>query len=599
MQLAALRQLLRMFKTITLLSLLGLSAAAFTQVLPAARSVNWKIAGLRDTSTTGFTIIDMQAHGISGDGVTPNDAALSNVLSGISGPGAILVFPAGNFLLNNPVQLPGNLVIKGQGADATTFTFSLNGNGNAFNIEGAMGADTTLVVQSAAKAASSLTVFNASSFHAGDWVQLIQQDTDLVTSTWAYNSVGQIVQIASIGNNQLTLASPLRMDYQLARMPYIRKLNTISNVGIECIKIRRTDNTAPQQSSNIRFTFAENCWVSGIESENCTFSHIDATSCSNLQVSKSYFHHAFEYGDGGRGYGIMLQATTGESRVEDNVFEHLRHSMIVQSGANGNVFAFNYSTDPYWPQIAPVPTNSAGDMVLHGNYVYSNLFEQNICQNIVIDNSHGPNGPYNTFFRNRASGFGIYFSDNTSPSQNLIANEIPNTGFPYSLGNYNILGTGHFIYGNNNKGTIDPAGTVALADSSYAYAARPAFEASGEWAAIGTPNVMGSGYNQAYYRKINGTLFNNACGNSIAALDELSANTVLIYPNPADAVFTVETTQKIKTLFVINTLGEILSTYPDIPSGTQIAISNHPAGIYLIQVVFASGLTQTRKISML
>ncbi len=584
-----------MFKTIALLSFLGFSSGAFTQVLTSDRRVDWKIAGLRDTTTTGFNTINMQSQGISGDGITPNDDALSSVLSNLSGTGTILIFPGGNFLFNSPINLPSNLVIKGQGADATTFTFNLNGNGNSFNIEGTAGTDTTSLSQASLKDASLITVLDPAAFSAGDWIQLIQEDTDLVTSTWALGAVGQIVQIEGISNNQLMLASPLRMDYQIARSPYIKKLNTTSNVGIECLKIKRMDNTAPQQSCNIRYTYAVNCWINGIESENCTFSHIDATSASNLNVSKSYFHHAFDYGDGGRGYGIMLQSTTNECRVEDNVFEHLRHSMIVQSGANGNVFAFNYSFDPYWPQTPPVPTNSAGDMVLHGNYVYCNLFEQNIGQNIVIDNSHGPNGPYNTFFRNRASEFGIYFSDNTSPNQNLIANEIPNTGFPYNLANYNILGSGHFIYGNNNKGTIDPAGTQVLADLSYAYAAKPDFTASNQWSVIGTPNVMGSGYNQAYERNLSGTLFNNACGNSIAGLEEMTADEIRIYPNPAQSAFTVESAQTIQKLTIINPLGAKILTFQDVVSGTKINIGKQPEGIYFLLII-SEGKLQTRKI---
>ncbi len=39
-------------------------------------------------------------------------------------------------------------------------------------------------------------------------------------------------------------------------------------------------------------------------------------------------------------YGTMLHFTTGECLIENNIFEHLRHSTIVQAGANGNVFGY-------------------------------------------------------------------------------------------------------------------------------------------------------------------------------------------------------------------------------------------------------------------
>lgn len=585
-----------MVKKITFLFAFGLSMSPFAQVIPAERRTDWKIAGLRDTATQNFTSVDMQLHGIIGDGTTPNDAAVAAVISSLSGNGNILVFPAGNFLFDQPVTLTENVVIKGSGADATTFTFNLGGNGNSFNIEGTLGTDTTALIQAAPKDAFSVQLYDASAFSAGDWIQLFQQDADLVTSSWAIGSVGQIVRIISVSGNTLTLASPLRMDYVLERLPYARKINPVSNVGIECLKIRRTDNTAPQQSSNIRFTYAVNCWVNGIESENCTFAHIDATSAANLNIAKSYFHHAFEYGDGGRGYGIMLQAASSECRVEDNVFNHLRHSMIVQSGANGNVFAFNYSFDPYWPQSSPlVPANAAGDMVLHGNYVYLNLFEQNIGQNIVIDNSHGANGPYNTFFRNRAAGFGIFFSDNTSPYQNLVGNEIPNNTFPYNVANYNLAGTGHFVYGNNNKGTIDPAGTLVLADLSYGYSAKPEFTAPNQWAVIGTPNVMGSGYNQAYERNLAGNLFSNACGNSIAALPPVEIEGINVYPNPVTSEITVRSDLPFDKITWIDQLGQKRLVSDNSGTEMKIDLEKEAPGIYFLEIRFA-GETKVLKI---
>jgi hypothetical protein len=57
-------------------------------------------------------------------------------------------------------------------------------------------------------------------------------------------------------------------------------------------------------------------------------------------------------------------------------------------------------------------------MVLHGNYPFANLFEGNINQNTVIDNSHGKNGPYNTFFRNRSELWGVVM--NNSPATDSV-----------------------------------------------------------------------------------------------------------------------------------------------------------------------------------
>ncbi len=584
---------------ISLIYCLYIVIGSMAQTLPSARSVNWKLSGLRDTASMGFVEFDMQASGVVGDGLTPNDSVLSSVLSAVSGPGAILIFPAGNFLFNNSIVLPSDVIIRGQGAENTTFSMDLGGSGHAFSIAGyQVNTDTSSLIQNAVKDSSILYVANPSLFIAGNWIRIVQQDSDLVTSAWAVHSVGQIVQIISIVNNKLLLASPLRMDFPLSRIASIVRIEAVKNVGIECFKINRIDNTAPLQSSNIYFGDAVNCWVSGIESQNCTFSHFEAECSSNLSVSKSYFHHAFEYGDGGRGYGVVLHFTTNECLVEDNVFEHLRHSMILQAGANGNVFAYNYSIDPYWTTF---PNNSSGDMVLHGNYVYSNLFEQNIGQNIVIDNSHGPNGPYNTFFRNRAAGYGIFFSASNSPDQNFLGNEITNLGFPYSLVNYTILGNGHFIFGNNNKGTIDPAGTQNLPDSSYAYQFRPVFIPVSQWAAIGSPNTMGSAGIPAASRYVAGTIFSSSCGNTVVAIPEdlATEDKIKVYPNPVNDEFIIQIpNQRLRSTFKLYTIfgQRIMNESPGNNEQLTIKRKGLASGLYFYEVLQNNSVVQKGKI---
>jgi hypothetical protein len=548
--------------------------SSVSQTLPANRSVDWTLAGLRDTTTNGFAVVDMQAMGAMGNGTTNNDSVMTAVLASLTGTGAILIFQAGNFLFNHPINL----------------------SSNSFNISGSISnPDTSALLQAGVKDSNYILISDSSHFSINDWVQIIQLDTDLVTSTWAWGTVGQIVQIHDITNNTLVLNSPLRMDYSMSRAPYIRKILPKFNVGIECIKILRTDNTAPEQASNILFNRAVNCWVAGIESQNTTFSHIEAEYSANISVTKSYLNHAFEYGDGGRGYGVVLDFTASECRVENNVFEHLRHSMLLQAGSNGNVFAYNYSFDPYW---TTTPTNSAGDMVLHGNYVYSNLFEQNICRNIVIDDSHGPNGPYNTFFRNRSEGYGLFFSATNSPNQNFIGNDIPNTGFPYSLVNYTILGSGHFLHGNNNKGTITPAGTQVLPDISYAYTARPDFVAPTQWAAIGTPNVMGAASIPAKDRYTSGNIFSNACDYLVVNVEKEASKkqTVRLYPNPASSLITIESTGPMNIICVKNSLGQELIRLSNPGNSKQIDLREWSNGLYFLYIQFGTEQVSVYKI---
>ncbi|MFN3196548.1 MAG: T9SS type A sorting domain-containing protein [Chlorobiota bacterium] len=560
-----------------------------SQTLPTERSIDWTLAGIRDTNTIGFEVYDMNNLGAIGDGESPNDEALNSILTSLNGKGAIIKFPSGNFLFNKTINLPSNVVVSGKGADNTTLTFDLGGKGHSITASGKSNkADTTYIINTAKKDDSILVVNDNSLFSEGDWIQIIQNDSNLVTSSWSIHSVGQVVKIKRIEANTLTLDSPLRMDYDIEREPFIQKITPVENIGIECVKIVRIDDTAPQQTSNIYFGYAVNSWVKCVESENCTFSHIQANNSSNLSISKSYMHHGFDYGGGGRAYGVMLHSTTNESLVEDNIFERLRHSMIVQSGANGNVFAYNYSLDAYWDSF---PNDAAGDAVLHGNFPYANLFEQNICQNIVIDNSHGPNGPNNTIFRNRAEKFGIFFSASNSPNQNLIGNEIPNTSLPYNIVNYTIQGEDHFVYGNNNKGNITPSNTSELLDKSYAYAAKPDYIPSEQWAMIGTPNDMESATIPAYDRYESGQMTCGDCGTTTSVIEDSSENygDFKSYPNPISNQLTIESKPQIKNIIITNTLGQIIYTNDNRTNNRVINTDSWESGVYIITIRYIDG----------
>jgi len=309
----------------------------------------------------------------------------------------------------------------------------------------------------------------------------------------------------------------------------------VNQVGIECLSVFRRDNVASGLCIGIYFNYAINCWTRGVESNTSVGSHIEADQSSHLEITGNYIHHAYFYdGVSTHGYGITLFKHTGDCKVENNILKHLRHSVSMQCGANGNVIAYNYSTDP---NRSEAPANLGADISLHGHYSYSNLFEGNIVQNIQIDQTWGPSGPLNTFFRNRAELYGILMSSGTanSDSENFVGNEITNTG-PL-MGLFLVAGAGHFQYGNNVQGSIIPPGTTTLADSSYYLSSIPTFWSNTSWPSVGEPVLFGGGSNPARDRFFSGGDFTQCdeiipTGISDAGQPDRS---ILIYPNPAHA----------------------------------------------------------------
>lgn len=514
----------------------------------------------------------------------------------------IVQFESGIFLFEHPIALPDHCVIRGRGADLTQFKIMHAGSGNGIVMNGSgKQSETTAIIKNSIVGSSEIDVNSANEFEANDWVQLYQNDSDLLNNDWAYGSYGQITQIQSIQGGNIKLRDRLRLELSPDREAKMVRLSMIEGSGIECLQIRRVDNTAPVQTSSIHMEYAANCWVKGVQSDSCTFAHVRINNSSRIGICQSFFQHGFEYGGGGRAYGVVVEFSSGDCRIENNVLHHLRHALLCQAGANGNVFAYNACFFSFWDSVS-LPIDAAGDLVLHGNHPFFNLFEQNLCQNIVIDNSHGSNGPNNTFLRNRAEKWGIFFSDTRSPGQNILGNEITNSQFPYSLVNYRILGDDHYVYGNLVRGSTQPPETADISDSSFAYLTIPTYVNTKQWVSYGLPSTTLDGIIPSGLRwdKQNEIAFCKADSQITTSLPGFENSTpdhgMHIYPNPAINIIYVTNSSYMISYRLVNMEGQVLTR--EYFSPTQQIEVNLPGNhsLYFLQVYFSDGGNQTVKI---
>ena len=430
------------------------------QPIPQDRITDWQQPGSSEawTWSQSLSITDL---GADPEGVLPCDQALLAALDSLKGPGRIL-FPAGIYLFQKTLALPDSILLEGEvdpvsGKALALLLLAPGENRDGILIKGTEAPIPASLAEAPRQGDRFIRVNEPELFFPGDVLRLFPYDDSLlVNNTWALHSTGQIIEVTALSGDTLFCDRPIRRDHGTSPLPTLRRVKPRQQVHIRCLRIERMDQTQ-NQTANIAFEHARHCSVVGIGSRNCNFAHVDVRFGSRITLSLNHFDDAFNHGGGGKAYGVMLQSGSSDCLVQANNFEALRHSMILQSGANGNVFAYNHSKEPFWTGTF-LPSNSAGDLVLHGNYPYMNLFEGNVVQNIVIDNSHGINGPRNTFFRNRAELFGL-FMNNAPPShgQNFIGNQVTNTKAPYGL--WVLAGTDHFNWGNQVKGTITPAGT--------------------------------------------------------------------------------------------------------------------------------------------
>ena len=562
------------------------------QELPPDRLSNWSNVGTKINLPLSEN--DAVINFANFSSAYPNlDFALSSAIFQLS-DGGTLFFPAGEYTFTQTVQLPDNITLQGAASCETTLIFDLENGGNAFNINGTQTQEYSLLSQTANKKSNGIYVQDVEQFAIGDWIKISLDDSELVTSDWALNSVGQIAQIINIQENLIIIDAELRLNYTLEKEPYIRKIIPRQGVNISSMKIVRNDVTS-SQTSNFRFSYAVNCQVENVESEFCNFSHLAIYNSAHLTIRNNYFHKAHDYGGGGKGYGVSLQFLTSECLIENNIFDSLRHSMLLQAGANGNVLAYNYSTNPFWTGTT-LPDNAAGDLVLHGNYVFANLLEGNTVKNVVIDDSHGKNGPHNTFLRNRADGYGFFMNSGAATdSVNFIGNET--IGF---LGLWFLAGEGHFQYANNILGTITPEATLEEFDYSFFTSEIPTYleENDSFFPIIGFPNIPVENTLPAQTRFIEEYYISDCIGSITSSLeDDFNLQEDLtIFPNPTSGQISWESNGGNSELNIFTFNGEKVMSNKVTEHRANLNLSHLPVGIYIVEIIKKDGAKHRKKV---
>jgi len=569
-------------RTITLFAFTLLLSPSLvkTQSLPSDRRSDWHSAGRQTPIPEYSTVLNILDFGGSGDSATLNEIPFQQAVGALQGHSGVIYFPAGKYLFHNPVHLRDSLIIRGEGANLTTFYFDLgSAQQNCIISRGVIEHDSNAILLTQSALRGDTLLYAETDFKPSDFVRLQFDDTDLIYSAWALGSAGQLFDVLATEHDKIQVNHPLRLDCDWALHPRLRKIEPVDDAGLECLKIKRLDANVPI-GSNILFEYSRRCWLVGIESEVCNFAHFTFDGSTHCEVYGCYAHDAFAYGGGGQAYGLVFEFTSSDNRAQNNILQHLRHSMLLQSGSNGNVLGYNYSTDPFWEEF---PNDAAGDIVLHGNYPSHNLFEGNICENIRPDGSHGNNGPFNTLFRNRTTGYGLITTEPSyQHSLNILGNEIVPGGLFQGL--YLVSGTDHFEQGNSQGGSIIPAGTPAQEDTSFYFKQLPSF-LSGTDFFIGPPSAFNTSSIPAKDRFFSGNTKTD-CEARLGIMTnsfepKTSAFQWSVYPNPVITAFDV--IMEIPGMVeVFDLTGKRWFSTTSTEGTCHIACQQWPSGLYVV-----------------
>lgn len=525
----------------------------FSQSIDNSRTVDWSIAGVENgipcvnDESLIFNIMD---YGGTNDGTTNNYSALQNALTAAKNQTSelkVIYFPEGEYLFNTSVRVPSNTIIRGEGYQKTKFTFDLDGANNpCFDTPIWKWGDYVDVTGGSNKESTQITVTDASSFIIGEWLEIEEDNNAALMYTspdwnvsYAQYAKGQFARVLSIDGNQITIDRPLKTNFNPNQHLRARKGELAENIGFENFYISRP-NTGDSYMFYLKNT--ANAWLKGIYSFRSNKAHVWTERAVNYEIRASYFERSIDYGGGGHGYGIAVGHHCHDGLIENNIFNRLRHHMVIAKGSSGNVFGYNYSFD----RVQGSDTNNLNvgwtppDISIHGHWSYMNLFEGNISQEIHSADFWGPSGPGTTFFRNRLEAAEGVTIDDSSVDQNVVGNELMTGTFDIDA---SVSGT--FLNGNNVQGTVSWDDAEDNLIDSYYLSSKPGFWNNSDWPSIGPEFPLGSGSNPAKDR------WNSTEPKAITYTCTITGNNkneakeiIDFYPNPFQTQFSVLTNKK-------------------------------------------------------
>lgn len=472
------------------------------EILTPDRMTVWDPGVPGGISVPSENIINVIDFGADSTGKADCKDAITRAIEAVPSEGGVVYFPAGSYYFSGTISIgKNNVVIRGDGYDKTKLLH--DHTGLCFDVVAYKRGQWQNLPGGFTKGSKTVTVDDGSKFTVGAFAEIQQTNDPALMYTdqawiqsWADNAVGQLFEVVNVEGNSVTFRTPLHYDVRSDLSPQIRPQGFVRGVGFENFYIERLQ----EGNSTFQFKNAAYCWVRNIESYHTRKSHITNNTTIGCEFRDSYFHHSFSYGDGGSGYGVEFGFHSTDGLCENNIFDSLRHAMMVHIGTVGCVFGYNYSINPVQGE-GETNLNTGWDppdISLHGHYAQMNLFEGNVVQEIGIADYWGPMGPGNTFLRNVVQGPGVYLSDH-SHFQNLVGNTITKWVDDGSS-------TGTIRHGEKVNGVLVWEEYIDdhIIPVSYYLKSKPAFYGSMEWPSMGSD--IANGKNPAQLRWESGKL---------------------------------------------------------------------------------------------
>ncbi len=385
-------------------------------VLAKGRAVDWSNAGLPGGIPSRTSIC---ANVLTSD----TTAQIQSKMNSCPQNGVVL-FPAGTWNLTSPIYANKGIVLRGAGTTQTILNlgsgadifFGTSGSGGMGGYPGNLGS--TSWTGGLTKGSTVLTFANTAGVVAGQRIVLDQRNSasiypdgvegtctsgnscgrnDTPLQFWGGESRAQaeIVEIQSVDSGtQVTIKAPgVAFDHSSGLSPQAVYWNTsgggnIKYAGVENLKVNANSNDRA-----ISMPFCDYCWVKNVAITNIARAGIFFWWGYRDEVRDSYISASNSAGAPTE-YGIEILASSF-TKIENNIFYGVTSNILPET-SYGTVAGYNYA-------LNTAPGAQFGSIEPHLSHNYLQLYEGNVVDEIMYDNSWGSSS-LNTTFRNRLSG---------------------------------------------------------------------------------------------------------------------------------------------------------------------------------------------------
>lgn len=263
--------------------------------------------------------------GLDTTGVADAAPAVQAATTAAAALGFGVVLPPGVLRFASTVNLTDGAVVRSLGA--TTISLESLGSSPAFAAVGSAAAEVRLA-SDAAEGAKTITLTDASSIAAGDWVKL--SSTAVATSN-TNQQRGEIQRVRSVAGNVLTFADPVSRAYTVTDLAGVQKLTQRQRVRIEGLTFQGVEANTTTSYLAIKLDTVRGASVHGCSFRWAHYMSVWLTDSIFVRISDCHFADALNTGTA---YGVGVHWASQDVTVVGCTSIRVRHHVTCGGGTS-------------------------------------------------------------------------------------------------------------------------------------------------------------------------------------------------------------------------------------------------------------------------